>query len=492
MLKQFLAVLFCLTFILTPSTFTRGSTLEVGTATVDITPEKSVPLCGQWGLRLSQGVNRPITANVLALEAVEGQEKNAAIFVSVEVCVLPDILLNAVREKVAKADSTIDVDNIILSATHTHTAPAFSGAKLPSRDDVADYPEIIDFVSARIADAIVQAWQARKPNAEFAWGSDYAGIGFSRREVYKGGSAVMYGDPGQDDFDYFENVENHEIGAVFFRDENKKLCAIMVNVACPSQVNEGDIRIDADYWHYVRESLHQKFGDDVVILGQCSAAGDISPHYQYEKDSQTRARNLRGFEPGLVGEMQEIARKITIAVSSAWEVADKDWQANVPFQHEYKICELPMRIVTEAEMQEAKGQLDAFEAELAANPDKSPAEIAFMGYDWFGSIVNRYNEQQTNPNPLYKTPVHVVRLGDLALCTNEFELFTDFGIWIKTHSPAVKTFIIQLAGPGPYLPTKRAVEGGSYSAVVGSNQASPEGGDRLVRETVDMLREIWK
>ncbi|MDO5554833.1 MAG: hypothetical protein Q4G68_13830 [Planctomycetia bacterium] len=466
--------------------------LAVGTVSVDITPEKSVPLWGQWALRVTQGVNRPLTANVLALEAMEGQEKNAAIFVSTDTLQVPRVLREAVCEKVAKSDSSIDVDKIILSATHTHTAPAFFGPKLPNREDLADYPEILDFVSARIADAIVKAWQTRTPNAEFAWAADYAGIGFSRREVYKDGAAAMYGNPGQDDFDYFENVENHEIGAVFFRDENKKLCAIMVNVACPSQVNEGDFRIDADYWHFVRESLHKKFGDEVVILGQCSAAGDISPHYQYEKDSQTRARNLRGFEPGLVGEMQEIARKITVAVGSAWEVADKDWQANVPFQHEYKICELPMRIVTEAEMQEAKGELDAIIAEQAANPDRSLAEVNFMGPGWYGSVVDRYNEQQTNPDSRYQTPVHVVRLGDLAFCTNQFELFTDFGIWIKTHSPAVQTFVIQLAGPGTYLATARAIKAGSYSAIIGSNQVSPEGGDQLVRETVDMLREIWK
>ncbi|MDO5553079.1 MAG: hypothetical protein Q4G68_04910 [Planctomycetia bacterium] len=492
MLKQMFFALLFPALVLSLATFTQGATLEVGTATVDITPDKSVPLWGQWGLRISQGVNRPLTANVIALEAIEEQSTNAVIFVSADLLQIPDVLRNAVCEKVAIADATIDVDKIILSATHTHTAPAFDTAKLPTWDGLADYPEIVNFVSTRIADAIVHAWQNRQPNAEFAWAVDYAAVGFSRREVYRDGYSVMYGDPGRDDFDYFENVENHEIGTIFFRDGNKTTVAMIVNIACPSQVNENDVRIDADYWHYVRQNLHKKFGDDVVILGQCSAAGDVSPHYQYEKDSQTRACSLRGFEPGTTGEMQEIARKITIAVSSAWEVADKDWQANVPFQHESKICELPMRIVTEAEMQEAKGKVDMFDGELAANPNKTTAEIAYMSYDWFGSIVNRYNEQQTNPNPLYKTPIHVVRLGDLALCTNQFELFTDFGIWIKTHSPAVQTFLIQLAGPGTYLPTKRAVKGGSYSAVIGSNLVSPEGGDQLVRETVDMLREIWK
>ncbi|MDO5552261.1 MAG: neutral/alkaline non-lysosomal ceramidase N-terminal domain-containing protein [Planctomycetia bacterium] len=495
-MTKFINTLAVCFLLISSATFVHGATFKMGTASVDITPATQVALTGQSYLRVSQGVNSPLTANVLALESQLETEGDSVIFVSLDICAVTQVLTDAVREKVTAADSSIDTDKIILSATHAHTAPAFEGPALPKWEGLADYSDVVEFVSSRIAEAVVQAWQNRSPNAEFAWGVDYAGVGFSRREVYRDGTASLYGKTSRDDFDHFENVEDHEVGAIFFRNENKKLCAILVNVACPSQVNEGDKRIDADYWHYVREDLHKKFGDDVVILAQCSAAGDVSPHYQYHYLSQARSRTLRGFLEGKAGEMQEIARKITAAVSSAWEVAEQDWQADVPFQHEYKILKLPMRIVTEAEMKEAQAGLDRFQAELDAHPEKTASEVNYMFFEWYGSIVDRYNEQQANKNPTYKTPVHVLQLGDLAFCTNQFELFTDFGIWMKTHSPAVQTFVIQLAGagatPSTYLATKRAVEGGGYSAVIGSNVVSPEGGDQLVRETIDTLRAIWK
>lgn len=40
----------------------------------------------------------------------------------------------------------------------------------------------------------------------------------------------------------------------------------------------------------------------------------------------------------------------------------------------------------------------------------------------------------------------------MAIATNDFELFTDFGIQTKARSPALQTFIIQLAPNGKFPP----------------------------------------
>jgi hypothetical protein len=56
----------------------------------------------------------------------------------------------------------------------------------------------------------------------------------------------------------------------------------------------------------------------------------------------------------------------------------------------------------------------------------------------------------------------------------------------------VQTFIIQLAGPGSYLPSKRAVLGGGYSAIIQSSQIGPDGGQVLVEETIAAWQRFWK
>jgi len=40
---------------------------------------------------------------------------------------------------------------------------------------------------------------------------------------------------------------------------------------------------------------------------------------------------------------------------------------------------------------------------------------------------------------------HVIRLGDIAIATNPFELFMDYGVLIKARSKAVFTLLVQLS-----------------------------------------------
>ena len=92
--------------------------------------------------------------------------------------------------------------------------------------------------------------------------------------------------------------------------------------------------------------------------------------------------------------------------------------------------------------------------------------------------------------PMFPIEIHVVRLGDVAIVTNPFELYLDYGIRIEARSPAVLTLLVQLSCQhSGYLPTARAIKGGGYSAdkyVVG-----PEGGRMLADETVTRLKALW-
>ncbi len=118
---------------------------------------------------------------------------------------------------------------------------------------------------------------------------------------------------------------------------------------------------------------------------------------------------------------------------------------------------------------------------------------------WYETTVQRFERQKTAPKPMYEAELHVLRLGNVAICTNPFELFTDYGIRIKARSRAVQTFVVQLAGPGSYLPTEKAVGGGryvpgaksNYSAIVESNLVGPEGGQLLVDRTVAAINSLW-
>jgi hypothetical protein len=81
-------------------------------------------------------------------------------------------------------------------------------------------------------------------------------------------------------------------------------------------------------------------------------------------------------------------------------------------------------------------------------------------------------------------------LGDVAIATNPFELFLDYGVQIKGRSKAVLTFLSQLTcDHHGYLPTRRAVAGGDYSAV--NHTVGPRGGRVLVDESVKAINSLW-
>jgi hypothetical protein len=110
-------------------------------------------------------------------------------------------------------------------------------------------------------------------------------------------------------------------------------------------------------------------------------------------------------------------------------------------------------------------------------------------------VIERYKSQDAEP----KLPMelHVLRVGDIAFASNRFELYMDFMHRIQARSPALQTFIIQLAGSevgsggGSYLATKRGVAGKGYSATQYCNLVSPEGGQELVEETLADLHALW-
>jgi hypothetical protein len=455
---------------------TRASELLVGAASADITPSQPVALDGQFELRVSRKVDTPITANVVALESREGDRSlDAAVMVSCDLVAISDTLLDEVRQVTKKRLPDLDLKKLFLNATHTHTAPVTRPGvyKIP-KTGVMQVEDYCGFAAERIGEAIEKAWKGRKPGS-FTWGLGHAAVTENRRAIYADGRAVMYGKTDQPGFRGLEGYEDHDVGTLFFWNESGKLIAIAVNVSCPSQEVEGLSTLNADFWHPVRESLRKRYGQDVCVLGWAGAAGDQSPHLMYRRNAEERMRTLRHLT-----RLEELARRIVGAVDETFEAVKTDRRAGVPLIHKVGTLQLPMRLVSEAEYAEVKAAIAA----------EKPTQ---MRKDWLEQVLARYERQKTDRQPVCATEIHVLRIGDVVICTNPFELFSDYGVQMKARSRAAQTFVIQLVGGGPfcYLPTERAVRGGGYSAIIQSNLVSPKGGQVLVEGTVQRINELW-
>lgn len=336
----------------------------------------------------------------------------------------------------------------------------------------ADY---VEFFAERAAEAVLKAFESRQPG-KVSWGQAQAVVAHNRRAVYADGTAAMYGRTDPANFRMLEGYEDHDVDVLFFWDAQDKLLATAINVACPAQEVEGRSAINADFWHPVRESLQGKHGKDLVVLGWTGAAGDQSPHLMYRKGAEERMRKLRKLD-----RLQDIARRIVRAWEDAYDGAQQEMHSDVPFRHHVEQLELPRREVTEREWELAKRDVAEY------SKVKGKQTLAH----WHQKVVERYDRQQAGTVEPFTMELHILRLGDIAIATNAFELYTDYGIQIKARSPTLQTFVIQLAGPGSYLPTERAYHGGGYSAIVQSNEVTPGAGQILVDRTIDQIKANW-
>jgi hypothetical protein len=330
-------------------------------------------------------------------------------------------------------------------------------------------------MTTRVADVIAQAWQGRQPG-RVGWGQGQAVIAQNRRATYADGSAKMYGATNSADFRGIEGGEDHNLEVLFFWDARERLVATAINPACPAQEAEGGLAIHADFWHPVRETLRARYGAELCILAWTGAGGDQTSRPMFGKAADTRMRKLRGLT-----RLQEVARRVVNGWEEAYAAAQQDKQADAVLRHTVATIELPHRQVTAAEVEEARREA----AKYAGNPAQQ------WNYRWNQAVVERYEAQQAGREGAFAMELHTLRLGDVAIATNPFELFTDYGVQMKARSPAVQTFVVQLTGSGGYLPTERAVRGGGYSAVIQSSRVGPAGGQELVDRTLAALRAFW-
>lgn len=471
-----LALVGCAALFAWPGSLARAAELRIGAASTEITPDRPVALDGQFNTRISRGIDNPLTATAVAIEAHDGNSAlDHAVFLSCDLVGIRPTVSGALRSRLKDKLPGFDPRKLIMTATHTHTAPVTEEGKYEIPDTGVMRPtEYVAFLVDRLAEVVERAWAARKPGG-VSWGLGHAVVGHNRRAVYADGKAKMYGPTNVPEFRGIEGGEDHGLEMVFFWDGAGKPFAAGINVACPSQEVEGRSTLNADFWHDVREQVRGGPAKDLLVLGWPGAGGDISPHRMYRKAAEERMLKLRGLTY-----TQEIGRRIAREVNDVLALAAKDIRSDVVFEHRVEDLELPVRKVTEAEVEEARKEIEALKKKSDAT-----RRVA-----WLQSAIDRYEKQSANDTA--SVEVHVLRIGDIAITTNPFELFHDYGVQIKGRSRALQTLVIQLTGgPGRYLPSARAVAGGGYSAVIQSNTFGPEGGQVFVDRTVQLIDALW-
>lgn len=492
--------------------------LLIGWAEESIVPEKKVSLAGQFFERISEYVESEITVTAMAVES-DGEQM---ILVSADVVSLWEGHMEMSREKLAKILPEFDVNKLVAAATHTHTSHRMSVPErvkkqnspakqildefLPKKytplvepDKTVMTPaEATEFITDKIALAAKRAWESRE---ESLYTNEFgrAAVGMCRRVSYDDGTAQMWGDTNTANFVALEGGNDSGVELLYTFDKNKKLTGVVANIACPAQILEQRSFISGDYWGRTKAVLREKLGEDIYLLGLCGAGGDQCPRdlvRWVEPETPINDPNIK--RPNVIKRKADLSmydvagcnrvgKRIANEIISVYEDIT-ELKDEAVFEHKVISLDVPLRKATMAEHENAVREIEYY---VAKNKDKEKFDYEDLAkMHVHAGLIARYREQQNKE--IVNIEVHVIRFGNIAIATNPYELFLDYGNRIKARSKAEQTFIVQLCcGRHGYLPTEKAEKAGHYSAYISSGDTGHEGGDILTRTTITEINKMF-
>ena len=500
---------------------------RIGWAEVDITPDQKVSLVGQFAERISEYVEKPLTATALAMATGDEQ----VVMCSCDLVGVSYGLRDAVRGKLADNGLGLDPMKVIISAIHTHTGPGYAGrgnsaqkkngtsssgfralleselppdkkyvesANVTQNPEIATDEELLEFLSDRIARCVLDAWKKLAPGG-FSNAFGRAAVGMCRRVSYSDGTAQMWGDTDTAVFTQLEGGNDSGIELLYTFDGEGKLTGIVANLACPAQCVQHRLFVSPDFWGEAKMLVRRHFGEHVFLLTQCSAAGDQCPVdliRWVEPESDVHDPNLKRSNPpkrkadpsmfDLAG-MRKAGKRIANEIISVFDEGLDAPQTDPELIHQVHMMQLPLRRTTLTEVVNARREIrDYLQQKSGDTVDYNDAAALQVHL----GILRRAELQ--DKMDILDTEVHIIRLGTVAIATNPFELFLDYGNQIKARSLAEQTFLVQLAnGTEGYLPTEKAEKGGHYSAFISSGLVGHVGGEQLVRETLKNINGLF-
>ncbi len=491
--------------------------IKIGWSEADITPDEPIRLAGQFYERVSNEVDSKLTCTAFALESGDEQLVICA-------CDLLSVTEYVIKEARRRISVQIDLppEKIIFSAIHTHTSYLYPrGANGKAGQGVKGYltkiiPEDMSYVSistgkasmsdekmleiiiSGMARAVVDAWKNRTYGFyQNAFGR--VAVGMCRRACYDDGSAKMWGETNLANFVALEGGNDSGMELIYTYGEDGELSGVIANIACPAQVVEHRDFVSSDYWGRVKMNLEKKFGRKIFVLGLCAAAGDQCPRDLIrfvEPETPVKDPNIkhnypveRRADPSMFDKsgLNLVGRRIANEIISVYEELDDNRLDEAVLIHETVTLNQPYRRATIEEYEEAVKVIDDF---IAKNRGKEINYEDSARLYVYSGLIDRYHMQQTKEQ--YEIEVHFVRFGDIAIATNPYELFLDYGNHIRARSHAKQTFLIQLAcGACGYLPTEKAEKGSHYSAYISSGRTGHVGGELLVRETLTHINRMF-
>lgn len=421
---------------------TAGAEFRAGAVVVDVSPTQlPVLINGSFRSREANSIKTPVSARALVVD--DGEERMA--IVVVDSCMIPRFVLDDAK-KLAAARTEIAADRMMISATHTHSAPSCMGA-LGTKADTA----YVSLLRERLATAIAEAERRLQPaEIGFAVG-DVEAMTAVRRWVKRldridvdpfGNRTVranMHAARNPDEVTGPSGPEDPELAIIALRNRVGQPIALLANY---SMHYFGDTPVSADYFGLFCNDLQDRLAATTdsdespaspVVLMSHGCSGDIW---------------LRDYQ------LPEADRPRWTIEKYAKQLADHAWRLyeKIDFQVPATIAMVEQRMTLAYRVPDAQ-RLQWAERIVNEMGDRLPETQTEV---YAVEQLKLHEAQQT------EVVVQAIRLGDIAIATTPNETYALTGWKLKLQSPLEQTIVIELAngGDGYIPPPEQHVLGG--------------------------------
>lgn len=425
--------------------------IDVGVASVDITPELPIRLTG-YGNRVAPAteVRQKLWARALAF----GQDPRAAVLIAVDLIGVPRQMTDDIARRLRNA-GIAGAPQLAISATHTHTGPSIAGV-LPfifSTPATPGEQAAIERYTRQLTDRLEQVARAaladRRPS-RVGWAQGTAGFAAQRR-VLKDGKWVAFGiDP--------KGSVDRDLPILAVRAPEGSVRAILVNYACHATTFGGnDNFVHGDWPGAAKEAIERRHPGAAALV-TIGTGADANPN--------PRANGIADVERHATAIASEVDRLLQgqlkpIASPPAAQMRDVPLAfAAMPSRQEWK------------ERATRKGA-DGFHAR---------------------AMLARLDRGERIPQT-YRYPVQTWTFGDaLAMVFLGGEVVSDYGLRLKRELDATRLWVNAYSNDVPfYVAARRMIPEGGYEvdrSMVYYGQPAPlaEGSeDQIVRAVHELL-----
>jgi neutral ceramidase len=459
--------------IFTTSANAVAGPIRAGAFAQDITPPFPISMNGGMQDRTAKRAHDPLHARCLVLS--DGR-KTLAIVVC-DCCMIPRELVDQAKEK-ASATTGIPVEAMLISATHTHTAPTLAGSFQSEADDS---------YRAMLVDRIAQG--IAKANANLAPAKVGYGVARNERQLNNRRWRMKPGTIGPNPFgteadqvrmnppvgsaDLVEPAGpvDPEVSILAVQSEGGQPIALLANYSLHYVGDVPPECVSADYFGEFCEQIRSRL----------KAPSDASPAFVGILSNGTSGdvNNINFRTPRTPGQPFEQTRLVASDVADSAFEAYKNikFQVDVSVDFAEKSLELAVRKPDAKDIARAREILEkAGDRVLATLPEVYARETVLLA-DFPDTV---------------QLKLQALRIGDLGIAAIPCETFTDIGLAIKRESPLKPTFTISLAnGYNGYLPTPEHHALGGYETWrARSSYLEVDAAPKIQRVLLEMLDQI--